>query len=346
MQKDNEIMDRAEMDNWQEQMYQEAVAMQDEYGNEIPLEEIDEALDAWQEQMYQETVAEMTKTEEIVPEKDLKPVKEAAKDMTDQMYGYRRMEQDCGHPRPHVWQEHAEKQAEITKDLTNCRKAYEEDKTPEMKQTAIEKARDSFEEASKAWRLQMQKLSQMYAKELEKQREENRRMQEKMQKMEETIKELRESARPVLTKEQLMVAAEALRVLQTTVERNRSHYLKEVRDHVSHTVQDTYHAIEEAPRRVKNAIKAKAFHVVESVLSKTTAKLNEASRQIEENRRIVERNEKRALARAKATPAKWRLKTEEKNKENIIEKEPVQEKRKRRVSMQRQEHTQERNRSR
>lgn len=320
--------------------------MRNDYDEEMDMAEMDAELDAWQEQMYRETVAEMTKTEKVVPEQDLKPVKEAAKDMTEQMSGYRQMEQDCGHSQPEVWQEHAKKQEKINQNLSDCREAYEQEKPQEVKQTAIEKAKDSFEEASKAFREQMKKLSQMYAKELEAQREENRRMQEKMQQMEQTIKELTESSRqtPAITKEQLMVVAETFRVFQETVEKNQHHYLKDVRDGVSHTVQDTYHAISEAPRRVKNAIKAKAYHVVEGVLSKTTAKLNEASRQMETNRKLAERSEKRALARAKATPAKWRRKAAEKDNtkvvEKTVEKTAAQEQTKRRVSVRKQENTQ------
>ena len=143
------------------------------------------------------------------------------------------------------------------------------------------------------------------------QREANRRMQDQMAQMQETIKDLREASQTTLTPEQLMVAAEAFRVFQETVKQNQKHHLKEIRDTVSHTVQDTYHAISEAPRRVRNAIKAKAYHAVESVLSRTTARLNEASRQIEASRQRAE---------AKATPAKWRLKDAEKADEKTAGK--------------------------
>lgn len=278
-----------------------------------------EELDAWEREFYEATIQEMEKAEKSVPEKDIQPVKEAAMDMTEKMSGYRQMEQDSGHSQPEVWQEHAKKQEKINQNLEDCRKAYEQEKTQEVKQTAIEKAKDSFEEAGKAFSEQMKKLSQMYAKELEAQREENRRMQERMREMEQVIKELREASRPVMTKEQLMVTAEALRILQETVKKNQMHHLKDVRDSVSHTVQDTYHAITEAPRRVRNAIKAKAYHAVEGVLSKVTARLNEASSKIEENRQRAEKNEQMALSKAKATPARWRcvLQTKERDeKEN------------------------------
>ena len=117
-----------------------------------------------------------------------------------------------------------------------------------------------------------------------------------------------------------MATKEAFRIFQETVKQNQKHHLKEIRDTVSHTVQDTYHAISEAPRRVQNAIKAKAYHVVESVLSKTTARLNEASRQIEQNRQRAEDQEKQAIALSKATPAKWRRKEAGKIEEKAVEK--------------------------
>lgn len=108
-----------------------------------------------------------------------------------------------------------------------------------------------------------------------------------------------------------------------------------VRRELTHTVQDTCHAISEAPRRVRNAIKAKAYHAVESVLSRTTARLNEASRQIEQSRQRAEAQEKQAIARSKATPAKWRRqeteKTAEKAEEKTVEKAPA----KRRVTVRR-----------
>ncbi len=287
-----------------------------------------EELDAWEREFYEATINEMEKAEKSVPEKDIQPVKEAVMDMTEKMSSYRQMEQDSGHSQPEVWQEHAKKQEKINKNLEDCRKAYEQEKTQEVKQTAIEKAKDSFEEAGKAFSEQMKKLSQMYAKELEAQREENRRMQEKMQEMERIIKELREASRPVMTKEQLMVTAEALHILQETVKKNQTHHLKDVRNSVSHTVQDTYYAITEAPRRVRNAVKAKTYHVVEGVLSKVTARLNEASRKIEENRQRAEQNEQVALSKAKATPARWRrtLQTQERDEK---EDAPIKEKTKR-----------------
>ena len=72
--------------------------------NQDMYEEISqEELDAWEAQFYQESTQEMAKTEKVVPEKDLKPVKDAAKNMTTQMQGYRHMEQDCGHSQPEVW---------------------------------------------------------------------------------------------------------------------------------------------------------------------------------------------------------------------------------------------------
>lgn len=302
---------------------------QDTYEDNMYEEISQEELDAWEAQFYQESTQEMAKTEKVVPEKDLKPVKEAAKNMTTQMKGYRQMEQDCGHSQPEVWKEHAKKQKTINQNLSDCREAYEQEKPQAVKQTAIQKARDSFDEAGKAFKEQIQKLNQMYAKELEAQREANRRMQAQMVQMQETIKELREASRTTLTPEQLMVTAEAFRIFQETVKQNQKHPLKEIRDTVSHTVQGTYHAISEAPRRVRNAIKAKAYHAVESVLSRTTARLNEASRQ------RAEAQEKQAIARSKATPAKWRRqeteKTVEKAEEKTIEKAPA----KRRVTVRR-----------
>lgn len=308
---------------------------QDMYEDNMYEEISQEELDAWEAQFYQESTQEMAKTEKVVPEKDLKPVKEAAKNMTTQMKGYRQMEQDCGHSQPEVWKEHAKKQKTINQNLSDCREAYEQEKPQAVKQTAIQKARDSFDEAGKAFKEQIQKLNQMYAKELEAQREANRRMQAQMVQMQETIKELREASRTTLTPEQLMVTAEAFRIFQETVKQNQKHPLKEIRDTVSHTVQDTYHAISEAPRRVRNAIKAKAYHAVESVLSRTTARLNEASRQIEQSRQRAKAQEKQAIAWSKATPAKWRRqeaeKTAEKAEEKTIEKAPA----KRRVTVRR-----------
>ncbi len=304
-----------------------------------------EELDAWEREFYEATIQEMEKAEKSVPEKDMQPVKEAAMDMTEKMSGYRQMEQDSGHSQPEVWHEHAKKQEEINKNLEDCRKAYEQEKPQEVKQTAIEKAKDSFEEAGKAFSEQMKKLSQMYAKELEAQREENRRMQEKLQEMERIVKELCEASRPVIahehsydntkaganptrsvmtqdqsktgprlqittrplaSAEQILAVAEAMRILEEIAKKNQAHRSKDVRSSVSHTVQDTYHAIVDAPRRVRNAIKAKAYHAVEGVLSKVTARLNEASRKIEENRQRAEKNEQIALSKAKATPARWR----------------------------------------
>lgn len=293
---------------------------QDMYEDNMYEEISQEELDAWEAQFYQESTQEMAKTEKVVPEKDLKPVKDAAKDMTTQMKGYRQMEQDCGHSQPEVWKEHAKKQKTINQNLSDCRDAYEQEQPQAVKQTAIQKARDSFEDAGKAFKEQIQKLNQMYAKELEAQREANRWMQAQMAQMQETIKDLREASQTTLTPEQLMVAAEAFRVFQETVKQNQEHHLKEIRDTVSHTVQDTCHAISEAPRRVRNAIKAKAYHAVESVLSRTTARLNEASRQIEASRQRAESQEKQAIARSKATPAKWRLKDTEKADEKTAGK--------------------------
>ena len=326
-----------------------------------------EELDAWEREFYEATIQEMEKAEKSVPEKDMQPVKEAAMDMTEKMSGYRQMEQDSGHSQPEVWQEHAKKQEKINQNLEDCRKAYEQEKPQEVKQTAIEKAKDSFEEAGKAFSEQMKKLSQMYAKELEAQREENRRMQERMQEMERIINELCEMSRPVLAREhnhdnsleganptrperiqeqsktgprlkitprplasaeQILAVAEAMRILEDIAKKNQAHRSKNVRDSVSHTVQDTYHAITETPRRVRNAIKAKAYHAVEGVLSKVTARLNEASSKIEENRQRAEKNEQMALSKAKATPAKWRRMENNKNTER---KEEDKTKKKRRV---------------
>lgn len=328
-----------------------------------------EELDAWEREFYEATIQEMEKAEKSVPEKDMQPVKDAAMDMTEKMSGYRQMEQDSGHSQPEVWQEHAKKQEEINQNLEDCRKAYEQEKPQKVKQTAIEKAKDSFEEAGKAFSEQMKKLSQMYAKELEAQREENRRMQEKLQEMEQIVKDLCEVSRPVLAQkhiydnslvganptrteriqelsktgprlkitprplasaEQILAVAEAMHILEEIAKKNQAHRSKDVRDSVSHTVQDTYHAIAEAPRRVHNAIKAKAYHAVEGVLSKVTARLNEASRKIEENRQRAEKNEQMALSKAKATPVKWRRvqqPQERDEKENAQTKEKPRRKR-------------------
>lgn len=337
--------------------------MKDNTHEEISQEE----LDAWEREFYEATLNEMEKAEKSVPEKDIQPVKEAAMDMTEKMSGYRQMEQDSGHSQPEVWQEHAKKQEKINQNLEDCRKAYEQEKPQEVKQTAIEKAKDSFEEAGKAFSEQIKKLSQMYAKELEAQREENRRMQEKLQEMGRLIKDLCEVSRPVMAQqpiydnskadanpsrpeipqeqskanprlqatprpltsaEQILAVAEAMRIFEEIAKKNQRHRAKDVRDSVSHTVQDTYHAISEAPRRLRNAVKAKAYHVVKGVLSKVTERLNEASHRMEENRQHAERNEQIALEKAKATPAKWRSMEENKITEK---KEEDKTKKKRRV---------------
>lgn len=120
--------------------------MRNDYDEEMEMAEMDEELDAWQEQMYRETVAEMTKTEKVVPAQDLKPVKEAAKDMTEQMHGYRQMEQDCGHSQPEVWQEHAKKQE---KSIRTCRTA--------VKPTSRKSRRKSSRRLSKRQRIPLKK---------------------------------------------------------------------------------------------------------------------------------------------------------------------------------------------
>lgn len=286
----------------------------DMYDYEISQEE----LDAWEKELYQDTMSEIEKTEKVIPEKEMKPVKDAAMDMAAKTTEYRRLEQDCGHSQPEVWVERTNGQLKVTKDLAICRKAYEDEAAQEIKQMALQKAKESIDDVNKTFREHIKKMRELYANELENTRRENQRMQAQMKEMQSMINELIETSRERARQPLLNTMALAFSDLQQTVKTNGEHYSKVVRDGVSHKVQDTYHAISEAPRRIKNAIKAKAWNKVESVLAQTTHRLKEASQHMEQNRLAAEQKEKTALEKAKATPAKWRQQAKEQEPEQKV----------------------------